>query len=82
MKTISAGEATLRFWASSELVVLDEREALDTADLDRIKQSALWAGSVMGFGRGNSSKALAKRAVQSIGAIDNAIILEVFDYNA
>jgi hypothetical protein len=82
MKTISALDATNRFWASSELVVLDEREALDTADLDRIKKSALWTGSVFSFGRENSSKSLAKRAVHGIGAIDSAIILEVFDYNA
>jgi hypothetical protein len=83
MKRLSALEATNIFWASSQLIVVDVRTGLpEIPDIDKIKSVSLWSGSVLDFGRSDGSKPHTGKAVASIGAIDNHIILKVYDYNA
>lgn len=84
MRVISASEATTRMWAASQIIILDATSNIlrETADIDKIKSASLWNGRVMDFGLANDSKPHAGKAVASIGAIDNNIIVEVYDYNA
>ncbi len=83
MKRISAIEASLNFWASSPLVVVDAKAGLpEIPDIEKLESVSLWHGRVMDFGNAIDSKPYTRKAIASIGAIDDHIIMEVYDYEA